>query len=94
MRLSKTWITIGLFCLLAAIPYFAPPLERFRVIEGRRIAASFAAWKPGAFDRVILKPRPTMAENFHPAEGSAPAASPANTPLAPSLLTGEYVGKN
>jgi len=93
MKPSKTWITIAVFCLLAVIPYFAPPLERFRILELRRITASFDAWKPGAFDRVILKPRPTMAENSHPASGSAPA-EPSNNPLPPSLLTGEYVGKN
>ena len=94
MKLTKTWVTIAVFCLLAVIPYFAPPLERFRIFESRRITASFDAWKPGAFDRVILKPRPTMAQNFNPASGTTPAASPANAPLPPSLLTGEYVGKN
>ena len=93
MKLSKTWITIAVFCLLAVIPYFAPPLERFRILEWRRITASFDAWKPDAFDRVIRKPRPTMAENSHPTSGSTPAA-PTNNPLPPSLLTGEYVGKN
>src|ERR1039458_3208109 len=94
MKLSKTWITIAVFCLLAVIPYFAPPLERFRILERRRITASIDAWKPDALDRVILKPRPHMAENFHPSAGAPPAASPANTPTSPSLLTGEYVGKN
>src|SRR5579862_1876945 len=92
MKISKTWITIAVFCLLATIPYFSPPLGRFRILEWRRIGATFDAWKPDAFARVIIKPRPTMAENFHPVAG--PAASTANLPLPPSLLTGDYVGKN
>ncbi len=94
MKLSKTWISIGVFCLLAVMPYFVPVLERFRILEWHRITASIDAWKPGAFDRVILKPRLTMAENFHPAGGSTSGASAANIPLPPSLLTGEYVGKS
>jgi lysophospholipase L1-like esterase len=97
MKLPKTWITIALFCLLAVIPYFAPPLERFRILEFRRISATFAAWRPGAFERVILKPRPTQAANPSPTgtAGGAPAMSaPANVPLPASFLTGDYVGKN
>lgn len=92
MKISKTWITIAVFGLLAVIPYFSSPLERFRILEWHRIAATFAAWKPDALARVIIKPRPTMAENFQPVAGAA--ASPANLPLPPSLLTGDYVGKN
>ena len=93
MKLPKTWITIALFCLLAAIPYFAPPLERFRILEVRRLSATFAAWKPGAFGRVILKPRPENS-SASVAAGSGPAATAPTAPLPPSFLTGEYVGKN
>jgi lysophospholipase L1-like esterase len=94
MKPPKTWFTIALFCLLAAIPYFSPPLERFRILDIRRISATVAAWRPGAFARVILQPHP---ENTHAtvAPGAAPAANAtATAPLPPSFLTGEYVGKN
>jgi lysophospholipase L1-like esterase len=94
MKLSKTWYTIALFCLMAVAPYFVPWLGQFRILEARRITASFDAWKPGAFDRVILKPHPTESAGIHPAAGSAPGSPTANAPLPPSLLTGDYVGKN
>jgi lysophospholipase L1-like esterase len=92
MKFSKTWFTIALFCLLAAIPYFAPSLARFRILEFRRISATFAAWRPGAFERVILKPRPTLAENSA-ANGAAGAVAAARATAAPSP-TDDYVGKN
>jgi lysophospholipase L1-like esterase len=93
MKLSKTWFTIALFCLFAAIPYFLPALERFRFVNTRRISAPFAAWRPGALDRVFLKPHP---ENPHPVvtTGAAVPAPAAPEPLPPSLLTGDYTGKN
>ena len=94
MKLQKTWLTILLFCLFAAIPYFLPSLQRFRILDLRRISAPFAAWRPGAFDRIFLKPH---TENPHPtvAAGAAAAAStPSNQPPPASLLTGDYAGKN
>jgi len=92
MKLPRTWLTILLFWLLAAIPYFIPSLERFRILDLRRISAPLAAWRPGAFDRVFLKPR---SENPTVTAGTAPAANaPANQPLSSSLLTGDYAGKN
>lgn len=92
MKLSKTWFTILLFCLFAAIPYFLPSLERFHILELPRISAPFAAWRPGALDRVFLKPH---SENPTVTAGAAPAANaPVNQPLPSSFLTGEYVGKN
>ena len=94
MKLPKTWFTIAVFGLFAVIPYVAPPLVRFRILEPRRITASLDAWRPGALDRVILKPRPTAAEIVRPATAPTPGAPAAEIPLPPSLLTGEYVGKN
>jgi len=95
MKFPKTWITVALFCLMAVAPYFVPWLGEFRILEARRITASIDAWKPGAFDRVIMKPRPIESAGYHPAStGSAPGAAAANNPLPPSLLTGDYVGKN
>ena len=97
MRFSKTWFTIALFCLFAAIPYFLPSWERFRILDLRRISAPFAAWRPGAFDRLILKPRltPTVNPNPTATAGAAPAANaPANQPLPSSFLSGDYAGKN
>ena len=84
MKLPKTWFTIALFCLLAAIPYFVPPLERFRILDLRRISAPFAAWRPGALDRVILKPRPRCRRIPTPVTaGAAPAASAPPTNRCP-----------
>jgi lysophospholipase L1-like esterase len=97
MKLPKTWFTIALFCLLAVIPYFAPPLERFRILDFRRISTSFAAWRAGAIDRVFLQPRPplTASPNATATAGAGPAANAAaNQPLPPSFLTGDYAGKN
>jgi lysophospholipase L1-like esterase len=94
MKLPKTWITIGLFCLLAAIPYFAPPLERFRILDFRRLAATCAAWKSGALARVFLKPHRVDAGPATVTASQAAAASAAAASLPPSFLTGEYVGKN
>jgi hypothetical protein len=97
MKLPKTWFTILLFCLFAAIPYFLPSLERFRILDLHRISAPFAAWRPGAFERVILKPHLTPTANPNPttAAGAAPAPSaPANQPLPSFFLTGDYAGKN
>jgi len=98
MKLPKTWFTIALFWLFAAIPYSLPALGRFRILDFRRISTPFAAWRPGAIDRVILKPRltPTMNPTTATAAGTPPTpSSPANQPLPPSfLLTGDYVGKN
>ena len=97
MKLQKTWFTILLFCLFAAIPYFIPFLERFRILDLRRISAPFAAWRPGALDRVILKPHLTRMENPHltVAAGPAPVANaPNNQPLPSWFLTGDYAGKN
>src|SRR5689334_13970261 len=91
MKLAKTWMTIAVFCLLAMIPYCAEPMEHFRLVEWPRGAATPDGWKPVRLDRVIITPRPTMAANLRPSPGSI---TPANTPLPPSLLTGEYVGKN
>ena len=93
MKLPKTWITIAIFCLLAVIPYYAAPLEHFRILEWPRVDRTLDGWKPVALDRVIITPRPPLTANFRPASGSVPA-NVANTPLPPSLLTGEYVGKN
>src|SRR5208282_1137818 len=93
MKLPKTWFTISLFCLFAAVPYFLPSLERFRILDLRRISAPFAAWRPGALDRIFLKPR---SENSNPTvtAGTAPAANaPLNQPPPSSFLTGDYVGK-
>ena len=63
MKLPKTWFTIAVFCLLAAIPYFLPSWDRFRILDLRRISAPFAAWRPGALDRIFLKPRSTLTAN-------------------------------
>jgi lysophospholipase L1-like esterase len=93
MKLSKTWITIAIFCLLAVIPYFAPPLAHFRILEWPRVTASLDAWKPVALARVIIQPRPASLTNYRTAAGPA-SANAANIPLPPSLLTGDYVGKN
>jgi lysophospholipase L1-like esterase len=97
MRIPKTWITIALFCLFAAVPYFVPSWACFRILEPRRFSTLFAAWKGDALGRVFLKSRSTLAENPNPtvtpATGPAPS-SPDNQPLPPSFLTGEYVGKN
>jgi len=97
MQVPKTWLTISIFCLLAAIPYFVPAGERFRILDSRRIPASFAAWRPGAIDRVILRPRPVVMASTKPATANVPVLA-SNAPAAPpgpaSLLSGDYVGKN
>jgi lysophospholipase L1-like esterase len=90
MRIPKTWFAIALFCLFAAIPYCFPSLERFRILDLRRISAPFAAWRLDALDRIFLKPH---TEN-RPVTASAAPTAPANEPLPSSFLTGEYVGKN
>jgi lysophospholipase L1-like esterase len=94
MRIPKTWFTIALFCLFVAIPYFIPSLERFRILDLRRISAPFAAWRPGAIERIFLKPH---TENPLPSvmATAAPATNaPSNQPLPPSFFMGDYVGKN
>lgn len=96
MKLAKTWITILLFCLLAAVPYFVPSWQRFRILEWRRVSAPFAAWRPGALARVFLKARPAIAAAPTVASAAtAPApTAPANVPLPPNFFTGDYAGKN
>jgi lysophospholipase L1-like esterase len=96
MKFSKTWITIVLFGIFAAVPYFFPSWERFRIVELRRVAAPFSAWKPGALGRVFLQPHPTAAPTgpTETASTSPAAAAPSNEPLPPSFFTGDYVGKN
>lgn len=97
MKLPKTWFTISLFCLFAAVPYFLPSWERFRILEIRGISASFAAWRPGAIDRIFLKPRltPTASPNSTVTASAAPAPSATtNQPLPSFFLTGDYAGKN
>jgi len=97
MRLPKTWFTILVFCLFAAVPYCVPSLGRFRMVEPQRVVAPFAAWRIDALDRVFVKPHMPPAGNAHPAvaAASAPAASaPPTQPLPPSFLTGDYTGKN
>jgi len=93
MKLPKTWFTIALFCLLVAVPYFVPSLERFRFVDARRISAPFAAWSRDALNRVFLKPRPTANPSSTATKGAAPSAI-TTTPLPPSFLTGNYVGRN
>ena len=95
MKLPKTWITLALFCLLAAVPYFMPSLGRFRFLNARRISTPFAAWKRDALDRLFLIPRPPANPSLTATKGAAPAPSAATTtPLPPSLLTGDYIGRN
>ena len=97
MKLPKTWFTIAVFCLLAAVPYFVPSWERFRILDFRHISAPFAAWRPDAIGQKSLKPRVILAANSNPTvtAGAAPAASaPASQPLPPSFFTGDYAGKN
>lgn len=94
MRIPKTWLTISLFCLFAAVPYVFPSLERFRILDLRRVSAPLAAWRSGALDRVFLKPRPAANSNPTVTAGAAPAANAPTAPLPSSFLNGEYVGKN
>jgi lysophospholipase L1-like esterase len=95
MKLPKTWITIALFCLLAAVPYFMPSLGRFRFLNARRIATPFAAWNRDALNRVFLKPRLTINPQPAATTAAAPPPSPTtNQPVTPSLLAGDYIGKN
>ena len=97
MKLAKTWYTIALFCLLAAVPYLVPSRERFRFISARRVSAPLAAWSRDALSRVFLKPRTGAAPNPIATNGAAPApalGAAANPSLPPSLLTGDYIGKN
>jgi lysophospholipase L1-like esterase len=95
MKFPKTWFTIAVFSIFAAVPYIVPQWERFRILEYRRISAPFDAWRAGAIDRIFLKPRAAASVNPNPATGAAGAASATlNQPLPPSFLTGEYVGRN
>lgn len=98
MKLSKTWFTILVFCLFAAVPYCVPSLGRFRMLQPQRISAPLAAWKPDALDRVFLKPRAprvAISPSVTPTSSGAPAASVAPPqPLPSSFLTGDYAGKN
>jgi lysophospholipase L1-like esterase len=93
MKIPKTWITIAIFCLLAVVPYFYAPFDHFRILEWPRVTAALDAWKPVALGRVIIQPRPVMAANFRTLQGSG-GSNAATAPLPPSLLTGDYVGKN
>jgi lysophospholipase L1-like esterase len=99
MKIQKTWFTISVFCVLAAVPYFVPAWQRYRILEARRIAAPFAAWRPGALDRVFLKPHPerVVLSLVVPARTTATNTAPAvvaNLPPPPPLPPGEYAGKN
>jgi lysophospholipase L1-like esterase len=97
MKFPKTWFTIALFCLFAAVPYLFPSWERFRILELRRVSAPLAAWKPDALDRVFLKPHVASAISTTASAGTAPSAAsaaPSNEPLPASFLTGDYAGKN
>jgi len=95
ITLPKTWITIVLFSLFAAIPYVQPSWKRFRILEFHRISTPLAAWNSNALGRVFLKPRPTLSPTTAVTRGvpAAPAATPSPS-LPPSLLTGNYVGRN
>ena len=92
MKLPKTWITIALFCLLAAAPFAFPSWERFRILDYRHVSAPFAGWRADALARIFIKPRPA---NPLPTLAAAPTpAVHANAPLPPSLLTGDFTGRN
>ena len=98
MKLARPGITIALFCLLAAFPTLSRLRERFRFWSARRISAPLAAWSRDALSRVFLKPRTAGgSQSYRHHNGAAPAPAlraAANPSLPPSLLTGDYVGKN
>ena len=96
MKLPKTWFTIALFCLLAAVPYFVPPLGRFRILECSPDFRHLCRVEARRSRPVFLKPRPTWRESQLHGDGRrcARAQRRRNNPLPPSFLTGDYVGKN
>jgi lysophospholipase L1-like esterase len=89
MKLSKTWFTISVFCLLAAFPYFLPSLERFRILDVRGILSPFEAWRPGALARIFILPQPPA-----PVATAPTAAAVVLKPLPPVFSTTDYAGKN
>ncbi len=94
MKLSKIWFTIFVFGLLAVFPYILPSMEHFQIVNFRRLSAPFAGWAHGALDRVFLRPRKEISIAVAPTAALPTAASAEVEPPPPSLLTGDYVGKN
>jgi lysophospholipase L1-like esterase len=94
MKLSKTWVTILVFGLLAVFPYVLPSMEHFEILGIRRLHAPFSAWGPDALDQIFVRPRPANAPPVVTTSNPGAAAETEDEPSSNSLLTGDYVGKN
>ncbi len=94
MKLSKTWFTILVFGLLAVFPYILPSMEHFQMLSARWMAAPFPGWAPGALERIFLRPRTETPVVAAPPVAPTAQVETENELPQPSLLTGDYVGKN